>query len=363
MRKLDRALVVAIMAQLFLAATSLAPKEAGAEQCEESAAAQARLHKQRGQDLISRDPEAAAAEFQAAYQRCRDPWYLGMLTICFERAGQILNAIASIDAFLASGTAEQRDEAVAARARLQSLISTVEVTTSPSGASLIIDGNSQEPPIVTPRSVQLDPGNHTIEVQLDGHAPQRQEFNTEPGQTYRLDLTMDTRTSQTSSAAHRRVAFTGSVALEGGGVLPIASPELQPYLGIGGNVSAGIELSLVRVEMIADIYISPESEGYLMVVGGGPRVGVRLGRLPLFIETSIIVAMSYMKAEATNLHIGQGSYINLSIVPSVSLAWGILDWLDLLVTPARLELLALVGDPPFGLSIRWGINIGVRFRM
>lgn len=57
----------------------------------------------------------------------------------------------------------------------------LEITSSPEGATIMIDGRRQDEETTTPATVRLDPGEHIVELRLEGYESLSQEISIDPG--------------------------------------------------------------------------------------------------------------------------------------------------------------------------------------
>ena len=112
----------------------------------------------------------AVAYFRAAYQLGGPPSEVWNIVRSLEGMDDLEGASAAIDDYLSIGKLPAQDRADAQREAqaLRSRSSTLTVTTTPSGASMTIDGKPA--PGTTPLSTDVRPGSHSIEVRLPGYS-------------------------------------------------------------------------------------------------------------------------------------------------------------------------------------------------
>jgi tetratricopeptide (TPR) repeat protein len=351
--------------------------DALAESCPRTRRREAEQHKQAGWKLVTDDPARASEELEKANELCPDPFYLGTLAVCYERLGRYRDAMKALDEYLEHPGVPQREQAIAARARLGKLFGTVSIASEPTGAELMIDGFPRIPPLVTPTKVDLPPGDHSIEAVLEGFQSQSRSIVVDGGAEVDLNVTLEpvapeppaqeletgTEPAPEPTPRDRTLRWTGALQISVGWLFPIGSDGLLSAVGLGGDVSGGLGIGLVRVELVGFVSSTPDADGYLLEAGGGPRVAVRLGSLPLLVEAELLLGLCYLSAAQSGLVIPAGSYASLAFVPALSLVWAPLRWLEVVARPMRLELLGLAGELPGGVTIRYGLEVGVRFRL
>jgi len=152
---------------------------------------QARADFERGAALYREgDFRAALAAFEAAQARAPAPQALFNIARCQERLGQLAEAVNSYEAYLvAAPTAPDRD-AVSARieelrARLP-LEASLRVSVEPPSA-VAVDGQEAG---LSPVSLQLKPGTHTVRATQDGYQPQDRQVDLGPGARVQLELSL-----------------------------------------------------------------------------------------------------------------------------------------------------------------------------
>ena len=90
---------------------------------------------------------------------------------CYDKLGKPLLAIFHFERFMEAkaGSPAQQAEVTAALARLRKQVGTLVLRVTPDGALVIVDREQQRrAPILEP--MQLQAGEHTLEVQLEGYA-------------------------------------------------------------------------------------------------------------------------------------------------------------------------------------------------
>ncbi len=133
----------------------------------------------------------AVAYFRAAYQLGGPSSELWNIVRSLEGMDDLEEASSAIDNYLALGNLLPQDRADAQREAqaLRSRPSTLTVTTTPSGASVSIDGKPA--PGATPFSTELRAGSHTIEVRQTGYSPVTQTVEARFGRAVIVTLDLE----------------------------------------------------------------------------------------------------------------------------------------------------------------------------
>lgn len=128
----------------------------------------------------------AATSFEASYRVNPVPVVLFNLAFAYRGLGRNLDAIDSIQRFLAAPGSTPEDRIAAGReelARLQTTIVRLTIRVTPAQAQVAIDGH---PPHREGNFYLSDPGRHVITATLDGYRPQRSEQDFAPGSTHTI---------------------------------------------------------------------------------------------------------------------------------------------------------------------------------
>lgn len=137
-------------------------------------AAEARFHDQRARRFYAeRRFEDAIREFILEQQISRNPRIAFNIALCHRQLGNREEAFHFFSEYLGSEDAdpERRSTAHAAVAELEPRLARVRVVTEPAGGVVFVDSPDVGAWGRTPRILALAPGEHTIEVRLDGHRP------------------------------------------------------------------------------------------------------------------------------------------------------------------------------------------------
>jgi PEGA domain len=133
----------------------------------------------------------AIAYFRAAYQLGGPSSELWNIVRCREGMDDVEGAASAIDDYLAAKDLLPADRADAEREAqaLRARSSTLTVTTTPSGASVTVDGRVVAG--ATPLSTDLRTGQHTIAVRHDGYLPGTQAVEARFGRAVIVTLDLE----------------------------------------------------------------------------------------------------------------------------------------------------------------------------
>lgn len=347
------------------------PRPAVAEHCDRTQRSEAAQHKQKGWQVRDEDPEAAAKAFKSAYEACPDPWYLGHLALLYEKMGRIREAIEFVDAYLDHGSSAQRDQALKGRDRLRALLGRVRIRTEPPGADLLIDGEEFEDAPFTPAMVELDPGDHLIEFRLEEYRRARREISVESGQEHRVKVSLQSLSEEPVEFQDRREPdpepeeerrWTFSLQVGAGVTFPLGTEMIGTAFSIPFDIAGGYDFGGVRLELLAQVFLFPDTNGLIVQVGGGLRVGIRLGERPLYLGIEMVLGLSQVNVNTPGRRIPMGKYSSLGFEPALFFSWNVIERLEIVARALRLEVMGLTGDLPGGTAVRWGLDVGVRVR-
>jgi hypothetical protein len=133
----------------------------------------------------------AIAYFRGAYQLGGPSSELWNIVRCREGLDDPEGAAAAIDEYLALKDLTPQDRADGAREAqsLRNRPSTLTVTTTPSGATLVVDGKAATG--TTPLSVELRPGTHAVAIHHDGDLPVSQSVEARFGKAIIVTLDLE----------------------------------------------------------------------------------------------------------------------------------------------------------------------------
>lgn len=180
--------------------------------------------------------------FEEAHRLGGPPFELWNIAKCHLRLDQPEQAAEMLERYLETKdlAPEDRKEASEQLDELRRRTSTLTVSSSPTGATVIVDGRVVEGR--TPVSTTVPPGAHIVTVQVDKRAPYTRQFEARYGRAVIVDASFGERASEEkrppppenpyTDADDRRIALRGLVGV----VLP-------RYGGVGGDGAAGLMLS------------------------------------------------------------------------------------------------------------------------
>lgn len=245
-----RAAIAVLGATLTLGAASpahAAPKKA-AKAAKGDKKAEAREAYNAGDTAYKAGDYAAAYEgFKKANELIPSPVAEFWMSMAKSYGSDVPGGIAALESVLMSADAEKLGEEKLnmAAARLKELKSTpasVQVTSDPPGAEVSIDGKAQ--PGVTPVTLTVPPGTHTLGVSLKGFEPYKADFTAKPAGKMDQAATLEKAKPAPIAAAPAKAAPPPK-AEEPKPVAPPKAEEsssnLPAYIAIGaGVVGAGI---------------------------------------------------------------------------------------------------------------------------
>ncbi len=135
----------------------------------EEARAAAREAYGRGQTAFDAgDYENALAAFQEAYEAVPNPIVLVSIANSEERLGDVRAAVETLEQYLEErADAPDREEIELRLADLRSRPAHLDISSTPTGASITLDGEAREE--VTPAEIEVPAGEHTIGLSLEGY--------------------------------------------------------------------------------------------------------------------------------------------------------------------------------------------------
>ena len=130
----------------------------------------AREHYAKGKSLYEEGNFAESlTEFTAAYDTKPHPTVLKSIAECQRQLGDILGAVASLEKYLESPDAVDKESVEKDIEELKMTPVNVMVTSVPDNAELTIAGQEQE--TATPAEIALPPGEYVITFSVDGYEP------------------------------------------------------------------------------------------------------------------------------------------------------------------------------------------------
>lgn len=189
--------------------------------------------------------------FEEAHRLGGPPFELWNIAKCHVRLDQPEQAAEMLERYLATPTlpAEDREEATQQLEALRKRPSTVTIASNPSGAAVTVDGRPAEGG-KTPTSFNVQPGPHTIRLELPAHAPYSQTFEARYGRAILLDVPLakngtppppvPAQVNPYDAEEVRRIALRGHVGI-----------MLPRYGSVGG--SAHVQMDVTGTYRFADV--------------------------------------------------------------------------------------------------------------
>lgn len=249
---------------------------AGPAAADDSAAArrEADRHFKTGVKLFEETKYSEAlAEFEQAYALASHPLVLYNLATTHRALSQYAQAVDFYNRFLAEGKGVVKPAQLAKGQRelddVLRLIARVEVTTTPEGATVSVDGRALGPtPLGQP--LILGPGDHVVNATLDGHDPAERRFRVAAGDTLAVALTLARRPDEPvveggggdgGSAAvdaapltrDRRLAVSASFGTNAIEVDSTGAPVVGVAYGFGDRFSVGIDVVLIAYSAVPEV--------------------------------------------------------------------------------------------------------------
>jgi hypothetical protein len=183
--------------------------------------------------LDSGDVQTAEKDFEEAYKTLPNAAVLLKIADCRSRLSDDAGAVDALQHYLADRpNAPDRAEVESRIAAIKQKPATVSVTTTPAGATILVDGSDSGQ--VTPADLRLVPGDHTIAVQLAPYETVQRSITVEFASRKTLQLTL--------SAPARQGAEPGIKPATDEGTYPTTTSSgrsLSPafWVAVGGTVA------------------------------------------------------------------------------------------------------------------------------
>jgi len=187
----------------------------------DDAQVKAKEHYTAGKALYEQGKYAdAMAEFQTAYDLKPHPSVLKSIGECKVQIGDIPGAIAIYEKYLEDPAATKKDEVSAKIVEIKGMMAKVDLSSVPTGAGITVDGAITDK--VTPTTLELTPGEHTIVLNADGYEPLEKPLTLAKGETQQVMIDFDKDGKSTSEEP----ALVDPFADEGGAV-PAEGGEIE----------------------------------------------------------------------------------------------------------------------------------------
>jgi hypothetical protein len=197
------------------AETAPAPPAAPAD----DAQAKAKEHYTNGKALYEKGSYAdAMVEFQTAYDIKPHPSVLKSIGECKVQINDLPGAIAVFEKYVADPAATKKDEVAAKITELKAMMAKLDLSSVPTGAGITIDGAVTDK--VTPATLDLTPGEHTLVLNAEGFEPLEKPLTLAKGEKKSLAIDFDKEGRSTAAGAEPALvdpfADEGAVPAEGG---------------------------------------------------------------------------------------------------------------------------------------------------
>ncbi|MDP3274976.1 MAG: PEGA domain-containing protein [Deltaproteobacteria bacterium] len=255
---------------------------------------QARTTFERGIEALNDSQFATAASaFEESFRLNPVPVVLFNLAFAYRGLGRHLDAVSTLDRFLANpgNTPEERQQdARTEQARLRASIVRLTVRCAPEDCLVRVDGHE---PSRENGAMLLDPGRHGIDVSREGYRPQHLEMNFESGAQTALPITL--------------------AIIDDAGRLRIEPSVLEASVSIDGRMR-GVGIVEQRVNMGMH-HIEVSAPGHVTL-----RRDVRVG------GTGLVRVEAVMQRTRSNPWVWLGPVIGGVSAAAVGLAiWGVAD--------------------------------------
>lgn len=189
-----------------------------------------------GQQLFDRGQFAESeAQFRAAYEAMPNPVVLRAIAAAQERQNNTAGAVATLQQYLAeSPNATDRAEVERRIVELGSRRAIVMFSSTPPGAEILVDGQATGQR--TPIEVQIAPGDHILELRLNGVPPVQQRFSAVANTRVRVEVNLAQPDAFGATGGDGQLAGDGSSGDGSGGLT-------EPSLGVwitAGVAAAGL---------------------------------------------------------------------------------------------------------------------------
>jgi len=150
----------------------------------------AREHYTKGKELYEAgDFAEALKEFQEAYDAKPHPTVLKSIAECQVQVGDLAGAIDTFEKFLADPASTKKEEVETRLAEVKAMVGSIEVTTEPEGAGIVLDGATTGK--TTPTTLEIGPGDHELVLNLDGFEPLTKVVTVAKGEKAEISVNFD----------------------------------------------------------------------------------------------------------------------------------------------------------------------------
>ena len=205
----------------------------------------------------SGDYPAALDSFESSYAIRPMPKVLFNVAMCYKAMYRYKEALEAFKRFVETADLPIDDplyrEVLTERSELLSKVGQLEITSTPTGATVLIDGASVgQTPLSPPRPV--DPGKHAVVVEMEGFAPYRREVTVTSGATLQLEAKLETE----QGTVEIRCPLDASIILNGEDI------KTCPFIGKLPAKSHQMTLMIRGVAPIERIFVLRPNERLLL---------------------------------------------------------------------------------------------------
>ena len=213
----------------------------------------------------------ALAEFEQAYALASHPLVLYNLATTHRALSQYSQAVDFYNRFLTEGKGVVKPAQLAKGQRelddVLRLIARVDVTTSPEGATVSVDGRTIGPsPLGQP--LILGPGDHVVSATLDGHNRAERSFRVAAGDTLAVALTLAKKeeapvvegggggpvvVDAAPETRDRRLAVSASFGTNAIEVDSTGAPVLGIGYAFGDRLSVALDVVLIAYSAVPEV--------------------------------------------------------------------------------------------------------------
>ncbi|MFW5920772.1 MAG: PEGA domain-containing protein [Polyangiales bacterium] len=259
-----------------------AGEEGGAEPTEEERAA-AREAYGRGQEAFENgDYEEAEAAFEEAYAQVANPVVLVSLAESRARQDDVRGAIEAYERYLEERPdAPDKGKIEGKLETLRETPGTLKVTSKPPDAAITLDGEPLQER--TPAELEVDPGEYTVALSMDGYEPTTETVEMGPAGEQELEITLEA-----AAAPEEEALGTGKQIAEPEPEPEPADSEEEGGISTGVWVATGVAAAgLVSGTVLGFMSLTEESDFNDMPTESGADRGERLA---LFADVSFGLA-------------------------------------------------------------------------
>ena len=137
------------------------------------------------------DHAGALADYEAANAAKASPEAQLGVAKSLDALGRFPEAVTAYEKLVADNPAAMKTQVEDAKKRVEAIKAMpakVNVVTTPTGASITVDGSQTPLPETTPAEIQLAPGKHTIRVAAEGYEPQEKEVDATYGGKPKVEI-------------------------------------------------------------------------------------------------------------------------------------------------------------------------------